>query len=128
MLTRHRFQQILVALSGALYIFTGVALLFASQWFYEAIAHFPPFNRHFMSDIGAFTFPLGLGLLLAARAPRSQRLFIGVAALGSFIHLGNHLYDDWLGGAWELGHFLMETLPLALSALALGWVAVSSTD
>lgn len=128
MLTRQRFQQTLVAVSGALYVFTGAALLLASEWFFENIGHFPPFNRHFMADIGAFILPLGLGLLLAARAPRSQRLFIGVVALGSFIHLGNHLYDDWLGNAWEAQHFLVETLPLAFTALALGWVAVSSAD
>lgn len=123
MMPRERAMQIAVALSAALYIFTGTALLFAPEWFFENIGHFPPFNRHFMGDIGAFTLPLGLGLLLAARAPQRHRLFIGVVALGSFVHLFNHLYDDWLSNAWALEHFLRETLPLALVAVALGWVA-----
>lgn len=129
MFTLKHLPNWLVALSGALYVFTGAALLFAPQWFYENIGHFPPFNRHFIGDIGAFVLPLGLGLLLAARTPRAHRLFIGAVALGGILHLGNHLYDDWLSNAWELEHFLVETLPLALTAVALSWVALqSSTD
>lgn len=119
----NRWTPIAVGLSGALYTFTGLALLFAPEWFFNSIGHFPPFNRHFMGDIGAFTLPLGLGLLLAARAPQRHRLFIGVVALGSFLHLANHLYDDVLANAWALEHFLVETLPLALVAVALGWAA-----
>jgi hypothetical protein len=121
-----RGQQIVVAASGAFYTLTGLALLFAPEWFFENIGHFPPFNRHFIGDIGAFLIPLGLGLLLAARAPRRHRLLIGVAALGSVIHLLNHLYDDALGNAWSLEHFLRETLPLALVAAALAWAATDA--
>ncbi|MGQ0600761.1 MAG: hypothetical protein ACT4QE_03590 [Anaerolineales bacterium] len=123
MLRHERAMQLAVAASGVLYVFTGLALLFAPEWFFENIGHFPPFNRHFMGDIGAFTLPLGLGLLLAARAPQQHRLFIGVVALGSFIHLANHLYDDVLASAWSLEHFLVKTLPLTLVAVALTWVA-----
>lgn len=123
MLRNERAMQLAVAASGVLYTFTGLALLFAQEWFFENIGHFPPFNRHFMGDIGAFTLPLGLGLLWAARAPQRHWLFIGVAAVGSLVHLLNHLYDDVLGNAWALEHFLVETLPLALVAVALVWVA-----
>ena len=122
-----RWRQLAVGLSAALYIFTGFALLAVPEWFYENIGHFPPYNRHFLGDVGAFTLPLGLGLLLAARAPGRHRLFIGVVALASVIHPLNHLYDDWHAGAWSAEHFLVETLPLLLVATALTWVAMNET-
>lgn len=117
-----RVAQVVVAVSGGFYALTGLALLFAPVWFFDVIGHFPPFNRHYLGDLGAFTLALGVGLLLAAREPRRHRLLIGAAALASLVHLGNHLYDDWLGNAWSVSHFFIETLPLALIAVALALV------
>jgi hypothetical protein len=37
-------------------------------WFFTTIGTFPPFNRHYTGDIGAFQLALGAGLLLAVRA------------------------------------------------------------
>jgi polyisoprenoid-binding protein YceI len=42
--------QLIVALAGALYVFTGAALLFAPLWFYQTIGDFGVFNQHYEGD------------------------------------------------------------------------------
>lgn len=112
------FPQIAAAVGGITNIAAGLSLLIAPNWFYSIVADFPPFNRHFMSDVGAFLLPLGIGLLIAARDPAKHRGIIGVAAGGSLLHVLNHLYDDL--GSFSLNHFLLNTLPLLLLAVLLG--------
>ena len=127
-MSRLRLVQWVVAFSGASYTLTGFSQLFAPRWFFENIGNFPPFNRHYLGDIGAFTLAMGAGLLFAARQPAQHRSLIGVVALGSVLHLLNHLYDDWLSADWSLGTGLTQTLPLALLAAALAWAWAVSTD
>jgi len=88
-----RFTQIVVGLAGAAYLLIGIALLFAPGWFFSAIGNFQPFNRHYEGDLGAFLLPLGIGLLVAARDPARYIWVTRVAALGSLLHVGNHVYD-----------------------------------
>ena len=120
--SRARVAQFIVATQGVLNLFIGAALLFAPAWFFERIGHFPPFNRHYMGDLGAFYLAFAIALLWAARMPGRHRSLIGAVALGSLLHLGNHLYDDAISGAWSLSHALTETLPLAVLAALLLWV------
>ena len=87
------FAQIVVGFAGVVYLLTGIALLFAPTWFFLAIGHFVPFNRHYEGDLGAFLLPLGIGLLVAARDPARNIWVIRVAALGSLLHVCNHIYD-----------------------------------
>ena len=121
-----RLVQWIVALSGAGYTLSGLSQLFAPRWFFENIGNFPPFNRHYVGDLGAFILAMGLGLSYAARNPARHRSLIGVVALGSVLHLLNHLYDDWLSADWSLGTALTQTLPLALVAAALAWAWANS--
>jgi hypothetical protein len=88
-----RFAQIVVGLAGVAYLLIGIALLFAPAWFFYAIGNFQPFNRHYEGDLGSFLLPLGIGLLVAVRDPARYIWVIRVAALGSLIHVGNHIYD-----------------------------------
>jgi hypothetical protein len=80
------------------HVFLGLAMLFAPTWFYANIGYFPPYNRHYLGDMGAFQLALGLGLAWAGRQPYAHRLFIGAVVLGNFLHTANHIYDDLLGG------------------------------
>lgn len=88
-----KFAQIVVGLAGVTYLLIGIALLFAPAWFFSAIGTFQPFNRHYEGDLGSFLLPLGIGLLVAARDPARHIWVIRVAALGSLLHVGNHVYD-----------------------------------
>lgn len=107
--------------NGLVNVFSALALLLAPEWFYRTFGDFPPFNQHYMGDAGAFLLALGLGLLIAARDPARQRNLIGVAVIGSLVHLGNHLYDDFISGHGTLDHLLGNTLPVFLLAAWLMW-------
>lgn len=92
------FVFAIVATMGISFTLTGLALLFAPQFFFDNIGTFPPFNRHYMGDLGTYSLPLGLALLWAARNPMQHRLLI-LAAVGiNLMHAGNHAYDDLLLG------------------------------
>ncbi len=118
-INKSTFVRGVVLFNGVVNLLTGAALLLAPAWFYNAVADFPPFNRHFLGDVGAFIFALGLGLLFAAREPRKHRGLIGVAALGTLLHVGNHLYDDLLVEHAATAHWLTNTLPLFMMAVLL---------
>ena len=117
-------SRFIVGFGGIAYIFTALALVFAPEWFYANIGPFPPFNRHYMGDLGAFILAVGVGLLAASPAPARHRMLVGCAALASVLHVLNHLYDDLLSSGWSAGHFLSETLPLLLLGLLLAAVWV----
>src|SRR5262244_675689 len=97
--------QVVVVVSGLLYTSTGVALLVAPNWFFQHIGTYPPYNRHYEGDLGSFLLPLGVALLVAARATARYVGVIWLAALGSALHFINHLPDalerntpaEWLG-------------------------------
>ena len=78
---------------GAGHLIVFALAFFTPAWFFAHIAPFPPFNGHFLADIGAFNAPLGVGLLLAAREPERYRAVIGLAALGNLLHASSHLRD-----------------------------------
>jgi hypothetical protein len=111
-----RFTQIVVGLAGVAYLLTGIALLFAPAWFFVAIGHFQPFNRHYEGDLGSFLLPLGIGLLVAARDPARNIWVIRVAAFGSLLHVLNHIYDALFYSS-PPGAFLQIALLLILALL-----------
>ena len=67
--------------------------------FYDTIATFEPYNRHFIHDIGAFTIGLG-AVLLFALVTRWDALQVALAglAVASVMHLVSHAVDHDLGG------------------------------
>ena len=104
-----------VVVMGISFTLTGLALLFAPQFFFDNIGTFPPFNRHYMGDLGTYSLPLGLALLWAARNPMQHRLLI-LAAVGiNLMHAGNHAYDDLLLGTLPS----IQTITLMVSGLLL---------
>jgi hypothetical protein len=110
------WDQAIVALTGLIYMLIGLSLLLVPVWFYETIGHFPPFNRHYLGDLGSFLLPLGIGLLLAAAQPSRYRLLLWVVGCANLLHSLNHVYDAWTG-SMSLTHWLIDTVPLLLGAL-----------
>jgi hypothetical protein len=100
------FVRAALVAGGFFYLLSGLGLLFAPEWFFENVGNYPPFNRHYSGDLGAFLLPLGVALLWAARSPAQHRGLIAFAVAGSLLHAGNHLYDDLAGrlppGGWLL--------------------------
>ena len=119
---RPSVAQVVVAIAGVAHLLTGLAMLLAPTWFYVTIGTFPPFNRHYTGDMGAFQLPLGVGLLIAARDPARRRLLIAVAAAGNVLHTLNHAYDALISHA-TLGYWLADTGPLlALILVSVGYL------
>jgi hypothetical protein len=72
---------------------------------------------------------LGVGLLFAARQPQEHRTLIGVGALGSLLHVANHLYDDVIIERGATLHWFSNTLPLfALAALLIAAYAMLAKE
>jgi hypothetical protein len=120
----YRAATAVAALAGVFYTATGLALLLAPVWFFQHIGGYPPYNRHYEGDLGAFLLPLGLALLFAARSPQRHATVVRIAALGSALHAVNHVYDAIQRGT--AAEWFGTVAPLALFALALGWVALRS--
>lgn len=112
------FVRAALVAGGLMYVFSGAALLFTPEWFFENIGTFPPFNRHYMGDAGTFLLPLGIVLLLIVRHPERHRALIAFAAVGSLIHALNHTYDDIIAGS-DFGAWMGTTIPLFILAAVL---------
>ena len=120
---RRALATLVVALMGANYALSGAALLVAPEWFFANVGPYPPFNRHYLGDLGAFLLPLGVGLLVAARHPARHATMLAVAVGASALHALNHLYDAVVQGA-PLAHWLGDTAPLLLLAALLALAGV----
>jgi len=93
-----RIIRVCVAVLGAISIGAGLWAMLAPYSFYEQAATFPPYNRHFIHDIGAFQIGLG-GCLIAALAFTDALLAVLIGnALGGIGHFIGHFADRSIGG------------------------------
>jgi hypothetical protein len=115
------FVQGIIFVIGLINVITALLQIFAPAWFFQNIGNFPPYNRHYVGDLGAFILPLGLGLMYAARRPRKNILLIWVVFGGSLFHLVNHIYDAIIDRA-SLLDWLLTPGSLLLVVLLLGFV------
>lgn len=106
---------------GVVYISFGAWAFLAPRSFFDATATFPPFNRHFIHDIGAFQIGLGSMLLLAWRMGALLAALVSNAAAAS-VHWLSHVIDRDLGGSGS------DPITLALLAVALITAAVMAQD
>ena len=121
--TNMPWARALVGFFALLHLATGAALLFAPRWFFDTIGTFPPFNRHYAGDLGAFQVGLGVGLALAARDPARHRLLLVAVAAGNVAHALNHAYDAIIGGV-PASIWLSDVGPVALAGLILALLTV----
>jgi peptidoglycan/LPS O-acetylase OafA/YrhL len=90
----------IVGWAGVVFVLgSGVWAFAAPRSFYDNIATFEPYNRHFLHDIGVFTIGLGAMLLLAL-VTRWEALRVALAglAVASVMHVVSHAVDSHLGG------------------------------
>ncbi|HVM18519.1 MAG TPA: hypothetical protein VM307_01015 [Egibacteraceae bacterium] len=87
--------------------------------FYELVATFPPYNAHFLRDVGAFM--LGLGMCLAAALRWSDAMLVALAgtATAAVAHLASHVIDGAHGpGGITTGGLVLVALLLVMAATA----------
>ncbi len=114
--------RLVVLISGIFYIFVGLALLFTPTWFFAHIGNFPPFNRHYMGDLGSFVLPLGVGLVFASANPVRHLGIIGAVLAANLLHSINHIYDALIEHA-PLTYWVIDPGALLLFAAVFLWVA-----
>ncbi len=111
-----RFAQMVVGGMGVVNCLAGLALIFYPLWFFQQIGTFPPYNRHYEGDLGAYLLAVGIGLLVATPAPESHPWIIRIGAAASWFHAANHLYDTLL---YPSVNGWVQTIGIALTGLLL---------
>jgi hypothetical protein len=88
-----------VAVLGCISIAAGLWAMAAPHSFFDQAATYPPYNRHFIHDIGAFQIGLG-GCLIAALALTDAVLVVLIGnSLGAVAHFVGHVVDRSIGGS-----------------------------
>ena len=84
--------------AGVLTLALGLWSFASPESFYDQIATWPPYNRHFLHDIGAFQAGIGATLLIGAFARDALLVVLSGAAVGSVLHAIAHFIDRGAGG------------------------------
>ncbi len=112
--------RVVAIVAGGFLLLSGIWAMAAPASFYETAAMFPPYNQHFLCDIGAFQIGLGAVLLLGVLAPR-QGLAVALlgVGIGSATHTLSYVVGRNLGGrpTTDIPTFALLTVLL----LAAGW-------
>jgi hypothetical protein len=106
-----------VAIAGGIFfVGGGLWALTAPESFFDVLGRFPPYNQHFVQDVGAFQIGLGAVLLIAAFAPHAAVLaaaLLGVG-IGSVAHVVSHVLGVDLGGRPALDIPVLSALAVVL--------------
>lgn len=112
--TRDRYAATIIALGGLLNAGTGAWAFAAPESFYDVIATYPPYNEHFLHDIGAFLLGIGVALLAALRWRDAWFVVLLGGSVAATLHTISHIMDRHHGGAqtdpWLLGGFAVLLL------------------
>lgn len=98
-----RLPRIVAIVGGITFVGLGVWAMLGPRSFFDAVATFEPYNRHFLQDIGAFQIGLGAVLLLAVLPGRVDGLALALlgVAIGATFHFISHIVGRDLGGTPE---------------------------
>jgi hypothetical protein len=83
---------------GAFYLVTGLWIFIQPHSFFDTLAIFRPYSRHFLHDAGAFQIGLGTTVLLALRWSDALVVVLTGIAVGSWLHVLSHAIDRNIGG------------------------------
>ncbi len=119
---------VVAALGGVFFLVFGLWPFFDPRSFFDQVAHFEPYNAHFLHDIGAFQLGIGATLILALFW-RRDALFVALtgAGLGAAFHSVAHFRDHGLGGE-DSDPFVHATLAAVLLIAAVLRLAKSRTS
>lgn len=107
-------SNLVVAAFGLLTLALGIWALIDPSSFFDNVADWPPYNRHFIHDVGAFQVGLGAVLLFALIWQGDAVLAaLGGAAIGGTLHWVSHLTDEELGGS-DADPYLLGIIALIL--------------
>jgi hypothetical protein len=114
-----RFVTIVLWVAAAFFLLPGIWAFVAPHSFFEQLAPWEPYNRHFIHDIGAFQIGIGIALLAAARFSDARFVALAGAAAGATVHAVSHLIDHDHGGkSSDIPLFASVALVLVIAAVA----------
>ena len=92
-------STLVVAASAAFSLVLGLWAMIDAQSFFDNIGHFPPYNGHFVHDVGAFQVGIGAAALFALTWRDDAILAVlGGAAAAATAHEIAHIIDHGNGG------------------------------
>ena len=98
-MTALTFRRLAAWAGVVFFIGSGVWAFSAPRSFFDNLATFEPYNRHFLHDIGAFSVGLGAVLLFALLTTwDTLRVALAGIAVGSVLHVIAHAMDADQGG------------------------------
>jgi len=120
--TRQSAPRLIALAVGLVFAVSGAWALVAPESFYESVALFPPYNQHFLQDIGAFQIGLSAVLLLASSRVPVDALAVALlgVGIGNAAHLVSHVIGLDLGGkpAIDIPLFAVVTAVLLWAGVA----------
>jgi hypothetical protein len=93
-----RFPRVVAALAGLILLALGLWAFLDPRSFFEQLATWPPYNEHFLHDVGAFQVGLGAVLVLAAIYRDALFVALGGVGIGGAMHALSHVIDRGEGG------------------------------
>ena len=108
------------AAAAVFYLVVGVWAFAVPASFFAHIAAFPPYNEHFLHDIGAFSIGLGAAAVAGLLVADGLTAVLGGIAVGSVLHEIAHIMDRAAGGKpsdpWLLGLLALVVVAGAVAA------------
>jgi PPOX class probable F420-dependent enzyme len=111
----HGFLLAVGFCSGIFMVGGGLWALVAPRSFAD-FADFPPYNHHFLHDLGAFQFGIGVTLLVALIWRDALALGLVGFLVSNTVHAVNHAVDLHLGGHGQSDWIGLAVLSLAVAA------------
>ena len=112
-----RTLRALAGLGAAFYLVIGIWALVAPRSFFDVVASYPPYSKHLIHDLGAFSAGVGAGLAGGLFRLSGLGVALTGGAAASVLHAVSHWMDRGEGGR--------ASDPYTLSILALGAVAAA---
>ncbi|MFY9614920.1 MAG: hypothetical protein WAT58_05925 [Candidatus Dormiibacterota bacterium] len=110
--------RVVVVVVGLFNLGIGFWALLDPQSFFARLAVFPPYNQHFIHDVGAFQLGLGMALFLALAWSDALLVSLTAGGIAATVHVISHVIDRDLGGNPQTDIPLLSLLALALLVAA----------
>ena len=115
---RDRVARVVALVAGLLTLGAGLWAFIGPRSFYDAVATFPPYNRHLIHDIGAFQIGLGATVLLGLRWRDTLLVVLTGYAAGAIVHAVSHIIDRDQGGT-DADPFTFTVIAVVTAAAAI---------
>jgi len=116
-----RIVLVTCAILGLITLALGIWAFVAPMSFFEVLAPFEPYNRHFLHDAGVLQIGVGVAMLLAAARRSPAEVALGGFIAFEALHVVSHVIDRDLGGRPAFDITALSILTIAgVAALVVG--------